>query len=498
MGNPDEILRLIPYPTHGPFKPCWDSLKSYRVPKWYSDAKLGIFIHWGVYSIPAFGNEWYPRNMYVKGSPEYEFHLKTYGPHTEFGYKDFIPDFTAENWDPDEWARIFQKSGARYVVLVAEHHDGFALWDCSYTRWCAQRVGPRRDLVRELAESVQDRGLIFGVSYHRAEHWFFFEPGTRFDSDVRDAKYADLYGPARPASLNPLEPPGKENEYPDQRFLEDWLLRAAELVEKYRPQVFYFDWWISNPSFEPYLQAFAAYYYNRMDSWGMEGVINYKHAAFRDGTAVLDVERGTLENIRRETWQADTSVCYKSWGYIRDHEYKPLDALLSHLSDVVSKGGNLLLNIGPRLDGSIPDEQVRILRGMGDWLFFNGEAIYASKPWKVFGEGSSQIAGKEFGERDYRFTWGDVRYTCRKLYPYGNVIYAILLGKPEKYLKLRAPIELEGITGDSIISVELLGKPEKRNHDLLRWTIEERCFNIEFSEISTDIKTPIVIRILVR
>ncbi|MEM2678736.1 MAG: alpha-L-fucosidase, partial [Thermofilaceae archaeon] len=158
MEKPRQILRDIPYPSKGPFEPDWSSLKSYRTPKWYIDAKLGIFIHWGVYSVPAFGNEWYPRNMYIKGSPEYEFHLKTFGPHNEFGYKDFIPDFTAENWDPDSWARLFEQSGAKYVVLVAEHHDGFALWDCSYTRWCAARMGPRRDLVRELADAVRDRG----------------------------------------------------------------------------------------------------------------------------------------------------------------------------------------------------------------------------------------------------------------------------------------------------------------------------------------------------
>ena len=184
MEKARRVFELIPYPKSGSFEPSWESLRRYRVPKWYADAKLGIFIHWGVYSVPAFGSEWYPRNMYVKGSPEYEFHLKNYGPHTEFGYKDFIPMFTAEEWDPDGWARLFEKAGAKYVVLVAEHHDGFALWDCSYTRWCAARMGPKRDLVGELAEAVRERGLVFGVSYHRAEHWFFFEPGTRIESDV--------------------------------------------------------------------------------------------------------------------------------------------------------------------------------------------------------------------------------------------------------------------------------------------------------------------------
>lgn len=455
MERARAIFGRIPYPSKGPFEPSWESLRSYRVPKWYADSKLGIFIHWGAYSVPAFGNEWYPRNMYVRGSPEYEFHLRNFGPHAEFGYKDFIPNFTAENWDPDEWAKAFERAGAKYVVLVAEHHDGFALWDCSYTRWCAARVGPRRDLVGELAEAVRDRGLAFGVSYHRAEHWWFFEPGARIDSDVNDPRFKDLYGPARPASLNPRDPPGPSNEYPDDAFLMDWLLRAAELVEKYRPQVFYFDWWIANPAFEPYLLAFAAFYYNRMSGWGLEGVINYKHEAFREGTAVPDVERGTLDDIKREPWQADTSVCYKSWGYIRDHEYKPLEVIIGHLSDVVSKGGNLLLNIGPKPDGTIPEEQVKLLSGLGGWLRVNGEAIHASRPWVTYGEGPTRLRGGFFGEREFKFAVGDVRYTCRELYPQGEVVYAIVL-KAAGWVRLRSPVARARELGKRVVSVEIL------------------------------------------
>ena len=468
MDKAREVLAKIPYPSKGPFEPTWESLKAYRVPKWYADAKLGIFIHWGAYSVPAFGSEWYPRNMYVKGSPEYEFHLKNFGPHTEFGYKDFIPSFTAENWDPDGWARLFERAGAKYVVLVAEHHDGYALWDCSYTRWCATRVGPKRDLVRELAEAVRDRGLIFGVSYHRAEHWFFFEPGTRIDSDVNDPRYSDLYGPARPASLNPRDPPGPGNEYPDDRFLTDWLLRAAELVERYRPQVFYFDWWIENPAFEPYLRAFAAFYYNRMESWGLEGVINYKHEAFAEGTAVPDVERGTLDDVRREPWQADTSVCYKSWGYIRDHEYKPLEALLGHFVDVVSKGGNLLLNIGPRPDGTIPEEQAKLLSGLGSWLSAFGEAIYASRPWARYGEGPTKLKGGFFSERGFSFQRGDVRYTSRSLYPYGEVVYAILMKAEEGEVVLREVVPHLRERGLRVVDVGLVGGAARR----VEWRLE--------------------------
>lgn len=240
----------------GPFEPTWESLKNYKVPDWYQDAKFGIFLHWGLYSVPAFEKEWYAHFMYKQDHPTFEYHRKTYGPQDKFGYKDFIPLFTAEKWDPSQWARLFKETGARYVVLVAEFHDGFALWDSARTRWNSVKMGPKRDIVGELASAVREEGLVFGVSYHRAENWWFFEGGKQFPSDVQDPQYQDLYGPAQP-----------ENTQPDEAFLTEWLLRALELVDKYRPQIFWFDWWIEQPVFEPYLRLFAAYYYNRAHQW---------------------------------------------------------------------------------------------------------------------------------------------------------------------------------------------------------------------------------------
>ncbi len=214
----------------GPFAAHWDSLHAYHVPAWYEDAKFGIFIHWGVYSVPAFGNEWYPRNMYLQGSPEFEHHLKTYGPQSQFGYKDFIAQFTAEKFDPDHWAGLFRQAGAQFVVPVAEHHDGFAMYDSALSDWTAAKMGPKRDLIGELAVAVRKQWLIFGLSSHRAEHWWFFNGGMAFDSDVQDPRYAGLYGPAQPKTLQPNE-----------EHLDDWLARACEVVDKYRPQVVWFD-----------------------------------------------------------------------------------------------------------------------------------------------------------------------------------------------------------------------------------------------------------------
>ena len=437
-------LRLPDLPE-GPFEPSWDSLKKYKIPRWYRDAKFGIFIHWGVYSVPAFQNEWYPRNMYIKGHPAYNYHLKTYGPHDKFGYKDFIPMFTAENWDPKDWAKLFKDAGARYIVLVAEHHDGFALYDCNYTRWNSVKMGPKRDIVGELAEAVRNEGLVFGVSYHRAEHWWFFEGGMQFNSDVRDPKYYDFYGPAKPSDTQP-----------DEEFLIDWLRRACELVDKYKPQIFWFDWWIEQPAFEPYLRFFAAYYYNRAFEWDTGVVINYKHDAFPEGMAVLDIERGGLDNIRQDFWQTDTSICRKSWGYIKDHDYKSADSIIDNLVDIVSKNGCLLLNIAPKPDGTIPEEQKKILLNIGDWLKVNGEAIYGSKPWIVYGEGPTKVVGGEFREEaSGPFTGKDIRFTCQ-----GDTLYAILLDWPGEEVSIRSLSTVLRLYTDDIESVEMLGVDE--------------------------------------
>jgi len=487
--DPNDILKSLPAPTDGPYKPTWDSLKNYRVPKWFSDSKLGIFIHWGPYSVPAYSNEWYPRHMYDTTRPEHEYHIKTYGPLTEFGYKDFIPMFTAENWDPDEWAKIFEKAGAKFVLFVAEHHDGYALWDSSYTRWCAARIGPKRDIVKELKIAVENRGLIFGVSYHRAEHWFYFEPGMRIESDVKDPKYYDLYGPAKPASQEPRAPPGPDNIPPDRQFLNDWILRLVELVEKYRPWLVYFDWWIANPVFEPYLKAFAAYYYNRCYRWGIEPVLIYKWGAYPEGTAVSDSERGTRRDIQPMPWSADTSVTYRGWGYVKDGEYKPPEQIISHMLDVVSKNGVFILNIGPKPDGTLAEEQMKILNNVGEWMKLYSEAVYGTKPWSVYGEGPTDIY--KVKEKEFNLTSEDVRYTVRDLYPLGKAIYASILGKPQDTVKLRALGRNMRLVRGEIIDVALLSNKEKIAWE---WTNEALVVKLP----TTDVRYPISLRVLVK
>lgn len=403
--------------ARGPYADTWASLSHYRAPDWYRRLKFGIFIHWGVYSVPAFGNEWYPRNMYIQGSPEFRHHVETYGPHKSFGYKDFIPLFRAERFDPEAWASLFARAGARYVVPVAEHHDGFQMYKSELSHWNAFEMGPRRDVLGELSAACLARGLVMGASSHRIEHWFFLGHGREFDSDIREplAK-GDLYWPSMPEpewhDLNGRPAPSRE-------FMEDWLLRTCELIDRYRPGILYFDWWIEHSAAKPWIKKLAAWYYNQAAARGEEVVINYKHDAFLFGAAVPDVERGQFADIKPYVWQTDTSVARNSWGHTEGNDYKSAEELIWNLVDVVSKNGNFLLNIGPKADGTIPEEDAEILREIGTWLEVNGEAIYDSRPWRICGEGPTRLAEGQFSDGEpMRFTERDFRFTMKddKLY----------------------------------------------------------------------------------
>jgi alpha-L-fucosidase len=453
----------------GPFAASWESLADYRVPAWYEDGKFGIFIHWGPYAVPAFGNEWYPRKMYQRGTPEFAHHVETYGPQSAFGYKDFIPRFTAEKFDPDQWAALFRRAGAQFVVPVAEHHDGFAMYDCAFSGWNAVAMGPRRDIIGELAAAVRRQWLVFGISSHRAEHWWFFDEGMRFDSDVRDPRYADLYGPAQPRDILP----------PNEQFLEDWLVRTCELVDKYQPQLVWFDWWIEQPAFASYLRRFAAYYYNRAATWDRGVAINHKYGAFPEGTAVFDVERGQLADRRPRFWQTDTSVAKTSWGYVAGQDYKTVGDLVGDLVDIVSKNGALLLNIGPRPDGTIPAEEEALLIGIGRWLALNGEAIYGTRPWHVFGEGPTEVREGPFTDTKRSiFTGQDIRFTTRVALQHGaqvETLYATVLAWPDTGVVTMKSLAVNTDLFDrEIATVELLGCDES-----LRWVREAAGLTIQ-------------------
>jgi alpha-L-fucosidase len=469
--------------SHSPYyQPTWTSLARYQAPDWFRDAKFGIFIHWGVYSVPAFANEWYSRNMYVPGDPAFEHHVATYGPQSQFGYKDFIPMFHAEHFNPSGWVSLFARAGAKYIVPVAEHSDGFPMYDSDMTTWDAARLGPHRDIVGELEEATRARGLHFGVSSHRAEHWWWYGLGRTYPSDVQDAANAGLYGPAEPMSL-PNPDGTTDTTYPDpehlerwlppnQAYIDDWLARSTELVDKYHPDFFYFDWWIGQPTFQPALQQFAAYYYNtyarrngnHRDSRNLNPVLTYKEEDMPANVATLDIERGKLDTVRLLPWQTDTSISIHSWGYVEHDEYRTAKSLIHQLIDTVSKNGNLLLNIGPKADGTIPDQARTVLLQIGDWMRVNGESIYNTRPFSVFGEGPTK-ASSNSTEKDHdiqTYTADDIRYTiATPIAGQPTTLYATALGWPtDGKLILKTLYTANPYLTAPICSVDLLGSPQ--------------------------------------
>ena len=458
MNKTEILARIDSVIGEGPYKDTWESLSAYNPPKWYANAKFGIFIHWGVYSVPAFGNEWYPRNMYIKGTKEFEHHVKTYGAHREFGYKDFIPLFRGEKFDADEWVDLFKKAGAKYIMPVAEHHDGFALYNCSFSKWNACKMGPKRDVIGELKTAAEKAGIVFSVSYHRAEHCWFFNGGRLYESDINDPSYEDFYEKQQDGGDNTHDiystPPNREH-------CEDWLCRICELVDSYHPQIVWFDWWIHNTAWKPYLKKFAAYYYNSAKKWGVEVAINHKYNAFAYGTAVFDVERGQLAEIRPRLWQTDTAAAKNSWGYTENNEFKDPVSIVGDLVDIVSKNGVMLLNIGPRADGSITDEDRNILLSIGGWLGKNGEGIYDTTFWQWYGEGPTKIIEGAFKDVDRdSFTPEDFRFTYKK-----GTLYAFVMKYPENGRVLIPSLrKCDALTGSGdfdIKSVRVLGYNNK-------------------------------------
>ena len=456
------------------FEPTWDSLSQYEVAKWNKDAKFGIFIHWGVYAVPAAGSEWYPRNMYNRSSNLFEHHKRTWGDQSKFGYKDFIPMFRAENWDPEQWAELFKRSGARYIVPVAEHHDGFAMYDSSHTKWNSVKMGPKRDICGELAKAVRKRGMKFGVSTHYAWNWRYYLKDKSFDN-VNPA-YAGLYG----VNHDP-----KVSASPE--FIAHWYARTKELIDKYEPDLLWFDFGFCYPEFEQKRKEIAAYYYNKGIEWNKGVVLNYKRwtkpadgvteVAFPAGTGTLDLEREKSPNIREFFWQTDTSISSKSWGYIENDTFKSPDRLVDDLVDIVAKNGCLLLNVGPKEDGTIPQQAQDILIAIGEWLNINGKAIYGTRPWKISGEGPTGTAEGHLSEGKNRpYTAEDIRFTQD-----GKHLYVTVLDWPAsgklivKTLNAGMKIGTEGIK-----SVRMLG-----SNEILMWSRNESDLSITLPDSKT-------------
>ena len=387
----------------GPYEASWQSIAAhYRTPEWFQDAKFGIFIHWGVYSVPAAGSEWYPKHMYNGLAKA---HREKWGRQSLFGYKDFIPMFKAEKFNASEWAELFREAGARYVIPTAEHHDGFAMYDSKLTRWNAKQMGPCRDIIGELAEAVRHEGLKFGVSNHRIENWDFMYPLNmpKDSTDLFLSDYSDLYGPPqKPTEQSGMGPKAlaaaanggateavineaaQEGRHPQSdAFLNEWELRVHEIIDRYQPDLLYFDNGINYRSLDPWKLRLARYYYNSAHHWQKEVSIQSKAQAYLAGS-IQDFERESRAPRKPfdRYWQVDDPIGNK-FGYIEGLKLQSADGIIRNLVDNVACGGNLCLNVSPRSDGTIPDDQQQVLRTIGKWLRQNGEGIYGTRPYKT-------------------------------------------------------------------------------------------------------------------
>ncbi len=398
----------------------WQSLKKNQTPQWLQEGKFGIYTHWGPYAVHAYGSNttWYSFALYMEPEGEAREHFeKTFGKLTpEYGYKDLIPLFTAEKFDADEWAELFQKAGAKYAGPVAEHHDGFAMWDTKYSEWNAAKMGPKRDIVGELEKAIKKRGMKYVTAFHHAANWFFF-PVSDPQYDAGNPKYSGLYG-------QPHEPGAMRN----QEFIDEWYGKIIEVIDNYSPDFIWFDFALDNMP-EGYVKDFLAYYYNHAVKKGKEVVVTYKGRDIIPGAGVRDLELGQEPNITYHDWITDTSVDDRgAWGWANDLTFKSTDRLIDNLIDRVSKNGYLLLNVGPKPDGTIPEGAKKVLLEMGAWLKTNGEAIYGTTPWFVAGEGPTNLGNTTeigFNESGIVYTAKDIRFTVKD-----DVLYATYLDWP--------------------------------------------------------------------
>jgi alpha-L-fucosidase len=489
--------------TPGPFKPTWESLAAdYRVPDWFRDAKFGIWAHWSAQCVPEQG-DWYARNMYIQGNKQYDHHLKTYGHPVDTGFMEIDNLWKAENWNPDELLDLYVKAGAKYFVALANHHDNFDNYDSKFHDWNSTKVGPKKDLIAGWAKAARKRGLKFGVSNHSSHAWHWFQ--TAYGYDPEGPRAGQRYDAARltkadgkgkwwdgldpqelyvgasiplPYGLKTIAEAAAWNNENNRKILDpniprfgeipppahpeftrQWFLRCKDLIDSYQPDLLYFD-----NSHLPLGQAgldAAAHYYNAGLKWHggkQEVVINTKDLEPDIQPAVVyDIERGSLAEASPYPWQTDT--CIGQWHYSREvfetKSYKSAALVVHTLCNIVSKNGNLLLSVPLRGDGTIDSEERKIVEGIADWMSRFSDAIYDTRPWRVAGEGPTQVAASDIGGEGKQkpYTAADIRFTAKK-----GALYAITLGRPDSETVTIASLAIGGkYAAGQIKRVEVLG-----------------------------------------
>jgi alpha-L-fucosidase len=462
----------------GPFKPTWDSLLQYDAPEWYQDAKFGIWAHWSPQCVPEAG-DWYARNMYLQDQRQYKYQLEHYGPPSQFGYKDLCAQWTLLNWDPDELIARYKKAGARIFISLANHHDGFDAWDSKHQPWNSAALGPHRDVVGNWAAAARRQGLRFGVTVHQARNWWWFQPshgadttgplaGVPYDGDLTAGEGMDEWW----QGFDPQRLYGVKHPFdalPDVSYVKNFYDRTRDLIDQHNPDLLYFDnsllplgWGGMN---------IGAYFYNhslRTNSGRMEAVLNIKEVPEHlVKSVVADFERGLTSDIQKYPWQSET--CIGDWHYNRELYEKPGDFggylpprdAIHWMIDTVSKNGTFILNIPGKPDGTIDSKEIAVLDGITAWMQVNGEAIYETRPWKVYGEGPNSVkAGSFQGNSISKLGEKDIRFTRNKA---NNVVYAIVLGWPAEPIVVQSLGLSASTQPGKIARVELIGTGERLN-----------------------------------
>ncbi len=493
----------------GKFQPTWESLKQYRTPDWFRNAKFGIWAHWGAQCQPEDG-DWYARNMYLQGSAQYDSHLAHYGHPSTNGFKDVIHVWKAQNWDPDKLLALYKRAGAQYFFALANHHDNFDNWDSKYQPWNALKIGPKKDLIAGWAAAARKHGLRFGVSVHAAHAWSWYEPaqgadrsgplaGVPYDGTLTKDDGAghwwdgldpqDLYAQHHTPSPDFQDGGSIFSRWnwdngvsqPDAAYCQKFYNRTIDLIDRYHPDLIYFDdtalplWPVSDAGLK-----IAAHFYNRNNQWhgpAEDGVLFGKILDAEEQQCMAwDIERGVSPTILAHPWQTDT--CLGEWHYSRPlyerNGYKSARTVIHMLADIVSKNGNLLLSVPVRGDGTIDEKETAIVEGIAAWMDVNREAIFDTRPWKVFGEGPASggaaLSAQGFNEgKGKATTAADFRFTQK-----GNSLYAIELGWPTNAISIASLGTSAGLLEQPIQKIQLLGSTEK-----IEWAQAEDALVIE-------------------
>ncbi|MCK4919743.1 MAG: alpha-L-fucosidase [Bacteroidales bacterium] len=461
------------------YEPNWESLNQHEIPEWLLDAKLGLYGHWGVYSVPAFQTEWYGRIMYDKytrGEKAFNHHIETYGNQADFGYKDFIKDFKAEKFDPDVWADIIVKSGAKYAGITAVHHDGFCLWDSEYTRWDSKDMGPERDLYGELVGAIREADpemkILTCFHHYRTYGWFYskdsalLEQGKAENWDIFDPEYSDFY-------RNP------QTELRED-FMIEWENKIKEVIDNYQPDVIWFDGGnFRGAENEPRTLEVLSYFYNTQSKKGSEVEVVNKKSNFHPDFGLRNFEKGGNRGVKTDfDWADDLNIANRAWSYTHDINYRTSNQIIDGFIDRVSRGGGLMLSIAPMADGAIPEEQINILTDLGDWLKINGEGIYGTRRWKIETEGPNDKFMEDGGKK---IMWNfkgntdasDIRFTKK-----GNQLFAFILDWPaDGKVVIKSLSSSEKIAENGIHNVKLLGYD-----GALNWQRDEAGLTIDMPQ----------------